>query len=107
VTDGADFAAADHCHQPRDLRVAAVHEGLHEEHALLSGSFGDGGDFGGVHSRRLFTQHRLAPAHGHDCEFGMPGMWCRNIDGVNVRVSGECFVTGVAFAGSDAVLIAK
>ena len=107
VVRHADFAAGDDLQHAGDLGVAAIHEGFHEEAALLLGHLGHRNDFGGIHACGLFAQHMLARPQRRNRQFGMPGVRGRDIDGVDLRIGKKGCVIGMATGFRHGIFVAE
>ena len=70
----ADHAVPDQFSQPRNLRMATVHIGFHEEDVFLPCCLDKQGYLGLVQTGRFFDQNRLSGSDGQKSMLGMKGM---------------------------------
>jgi hypothetical protein len=99
--DLADDAGADELDQPRGLRVAAVHEGFHEEDAVLARGLGHDHGFGVVQRERLFAKDVLAGPRRLDAPLGMRGVRRADVDGVDLGVGEERLIAAIRALESE------
>jgi hypothetical protein len=79
----ADGAALDEFHQPPDLRVAAVHERLHQKDVGLPGGVDDSGGLRVVDRQGLLAQDVLAGPGGLDRPLGVQGVRRGDVNGLD------------------------
>ncbi|MOA34845.1 hypothetical protein D3C78_1562540 [compost metagenome] len=94
-TDDADIAnraALDQFEQFRRLRVQAIHIGLAGKDACLSRLVENGVGIVGGKRNRFLHQYILAGADGLDRPFGMAGMGCGDIDGIDIGIGKQRIV---------------
>ena len=107
VHDIADLTGTDDLHQPRDLRMAAIHECLHEEDTFLLGDLRDRRDLTCGHTGRLFAQHALSGAQRHDRELRVEWMGRRHINRVNLGIGDEGIIGRIPLRIIDAIGVSK
>ena len=103
----ADLARGDDLQHAGDLRVAAVHEGFHEEAPLLRRDFRHRRHLGRVHPGGLFAEHMLAGAQSGNGQFGVPGVRGGDIDRVNVGIGHQRRVGVIALGRRNCVFVAE
>ena len=82
----ADDAASEQLHQPLRLRVAPVHERLHQEDVVAPRRLHDGHSVRLVQGHRLLAEDVLASLGAPDRPLGVHRMGRRDVDGVHARI---------------------
>ncbi len=95
----AEPAGAHQLHDRRGLRVAAVHEGLHEEDAVLPRGLGRLHRLRAVERERLFAKDVLARARRGNGPGRVLRVRRADVDGLHVGIGQQRFVAPVRAAG--------
>ena len=102
-----DSPFADQFHQLLRLRMAAVHERLHQKHVVPPRRLDDGHRFAVVDGDRFLAEDVLARLRATDRPLGVSWVRVGNINGLDRRISQQRLVGSMAGGGRQAELLAE